>query len=409
MNNPQENKVKISSIRGNARGVYEVVLSWYGPDINPKTGNPKRHQTTHDLKDNDGNKIKYGTGSKTERNKHNVSIFAEKWREYEEEKRFPSGGMLFLSFLKKYEEYENKRVERGEIRPVTRDGYINALNSNIRPYFKDKNLKLDEVSKIHINDFYDYLFDVKKLHSIKHIARALKQIFKYADNLDLITKNPVPKHRVLTSESNQCRINKHCLDGEEMAKVFEITKGTYLYSILHIGCYYGLRPSEILGLRWQDVDLKNKSIHICFTAVESKSGLHCAEKTKTIDSKRILPILDETVQIFEALKEEQEENKRMFGNCYHKTEHDFVFRQKNGKTYSLSSLHRKLNKLLANNGLESMRLYDMRPTACSRMRQKGFDAKLRAKWLGHVKTDITENVYTNVTQEEVNHSVNLLR
>lgn len=406
MNNPQ--KVKISSIRGNKRGVYEVVLSWYGPDIDPKNNKLKRHQTTHYLKDKDGNKIPYKTGSKAEQNKYNVNILAEQWRAFEEEKRFPSGGMLFLNFLDKFEEHENKRVERGEIRPITRDGYISVLNANIRPYFKDKNLKLDEVSKANINSFYDYLFDVKKLHSIKHIVKTLKLIFNLAEDSDLITKSPVPKRRKLTSESNENRVKKHCLDEEEMTKVLEITKGTYLYSILHIGFYYGLRPSEILGLRWQDIDLKNKTIHICFTAVKSSSGLYCAEKTKTEDSNRTLPILDETVQIFKALKEEQEENKRLYANCYHKSEQNFVFKQKNGKPYLPSSLHRKLNKMLTDNGLEPMRLYDMRPTACTRMRQKGFDAKLRAKWLGHTKTDITENVYTHVTQAEVNNSVNQL-
>ena len=406
MNNPQ--KVKISSIRGNKRGVYEVVLSWYGPDINPKNNKLKRNQTTHYLKDKDGNNIPYKSGSKTERNKYNVNILAEQWRVFEEEKRFPSGAMLFLSFLDKFEEHENKRVERGEIRPITRDGYISVLNANIRPYFKDKNLKLNEVSKANINNFYDYLFDVKKLHSIKHITKTLKLIFNLAEDLDLITKSPVPKRRKLTSESNENRVKKHCLDEEEMAKVLEITKGTYLYSILHIGFYYGLRPSEILGLRWQDIDLKNKTIHICFTAVKSSSGLYCAEKTKTEDSNRTLPILDETVQIFKAIKTEQEENKRLYANCYHKEEQDFVFRQKNGKPYLPSSLHRKLNKMLTDNVLEPMRLYDMRPTACTRMRQKGFDAKLRAKWLGHTKTDITENVYTHVTQAEVNNSFNQL-
>ena len=106
MNNPQKNKVTATIGQDKKYSCYEVRLRWFSQEKNKRAG------TSYDLRDKNGNKIPYKTGTKTEQNKYNVFALAEEIRAKKEQELFPNGNMLVVDFAKEWLKEQKKRVER---------------------------------------------------------------------------------------------------------------------------------------------------------------------------------------------------------------------------------------------------------------------------------------------------------
>ena len=78
-----------------------------------------------------------------------------------------------------------------------------------------------------------------------------------------------------------------------------------MYAIVILGMVYGLRRSEMCGLRWKDIDFENGYIHVCNTVVKGKSGHIEEESTKTEKSNRYLPLIGFTIPYFRDLLQQQ--------------------------------------------------------------------------------------------------------
>lgn len=82
---------------------------------------------------------------------------------------------------------------------------------------------------------------------------------------------------------NQKYMSKYYND-EQLKQLFEITKGTALEAMVYITANYGLRRSEALGLKWQNIDFKNNTINICHTAVKVYNNVLYDDSVKTKSS-----------------------------------------------------------------------------------------------------------------------------
>lgn len=402
MNNPQKNKVTATIGQDKKYSCYEVRLRWFSQEKNKRAG------TSYDLRDKNGNKIPYKTGTKTEQNKYNVFALAEEIRAKKEQELFPNGNMLVVDFAKEWLKEQKKRVERKEISICTYQIREEKLNTHFIPYFKMKNFMLEQVKPKDIVDFFDYLFN-KGLSNISQYVSITNQIFQNAAFKELIPANPVsnvPRDKKVTkSKVNKSKVKTDFLREDEIPKVLEMFKGTYIYPMLHVAMYCGLRPSEFLGLRWQDVDLENGKIHVCFSAKKTKGGkMDYSDNLKTVTSNRYVPLLKETTEILKEVKKEQEKNRKLYGNSYYKCEHDFVFLKKNGEPHKEDAILRFFQKRLERNGFRKLRLYDIRHTCASYWRSQGKDAKFCATLLGHKNTNITQDTYTHVPYSELENT-----
>ena len=102
--------------------------------------------------------------------------------------------------------------------------------------------------------------------------------------------------------------------------MFKIFKGDPAEFGVIAASFYGLRRSEVLGLRWDAIDFEEKAITIRHTVnetrIDGKYTLVLADTTKTKSSYRTLPLVAPFEAILKRLKAEQEENRKLCGNCY---------------------------------------------------------------------------------------------
>ena len=224
-------------------------------------------------------------------------------------------------------------------------------------------------------------------------ARALLSIaFDAAEDKGFIGSNPVKKVKNPTAKSK----NFTPLSIEEVRRLLETFRGTYLSARLHIALICGLRQGEALGLRWQDVDFERGFLHlqVQIQKIENKPSFTAL---KTSRSVRSVALTSETLA---ALKYQQELILQMKdGSGANWEEWDLVFPRANGMPRSAMSDSDEWHKALTLCGIPRRRLHDARHTAATLMYSQGVGIEVISRTLGHSTSAITSRLYVHNAEE----------
>lgn len=315
----------------------------------------------------------------------------------------PVGSGMKFSEYAEYWFAELKK--RHDIELTTKEAYAYKVGY-ITGYFADKDLTLAEVEPSDIRDFLDYLYQIttskgKPLAdvSIRDILKVAKQIFQFAqENGHLFRANPcatVKMPKVKKKEDDLPYIGEDQVEDfksllHEQCDGNEILEYAFLF-----GLFYGLRRSEICGLRWSAI--RNGDIHIEHTIVRVKS-LVKKDSAKTDSSNRTCAILPEIQTMFDRIREIQAQNKKLFGNTY--IESDYVFTWQDGRVMSPDYLSSKFRKIIKKSETLDNRihLHDLRVSCVSILVNSGINIKDVSKWVGHSNVQTTMNIYARTTR-----------
>ncbi len=108
---------------------------------------------------------------------------------------------------------------------------------------------------------------------------------------------------------------------EQLDTLFESCKSERLYPLIKTTLVYGLRRSEVLGLKWDSVNLNTNTLTIKHTVSKVTKTIE-KDKTKNASSYRTFPLIEEVKQFVIAAQAEQERNKKLFGKEY--VENDYI-------------------------------------------------------------------------------------
>ncbi len=339
-------------------------------------------------------------------NKKNAQRFLEekiksfKEDEYiEQEKPAQSSYIVFSDYISKYVDGKEK-----ELSAATFSGYKNMLKIT-KKYFGSK-LLLKDVTYKHIEDFYEYLRverGVKNI-TVKHYRSILSPALRMAYRDDLIAKNPfefMPKLRIEKAKMNY--YNK-----EELENLFEITDKTRFGLIVRIAAYYGFRRSEIIGLKWDAIDFKEKTITIQHKVISVNSKLHASNTLKTDSSNRSLPLLPEIEKLLLEKKSEIEKYKQMFGRSYNTKYLEYVFVNEVGDLINPDVVSSGFTTLIKKNNLKHIRFHDLRHSCASLLVANGVPMKNIQEWLGHSNFSTTADVYSHLDFSAKIKSANII-
>lgn len=182
--------------------------------------------------------------------------------------------------------------------------YKGAINNHICPAIG--NMRLKDVKPEHLQRLMSSKAEYSRTVQ-ENIIGTLKQIFECAEDNGLIFKTPCKKLKPMGKRRKQ----RKYLTPEQCAQLIEAVKGTRAYLFVMIGIYTGLRPEEIYGLRWCDIDLNNKAPNLTVNNAvrfESNKGIFPAP-LKTEEAHRIIPL---PPQLVEALKKAKSESNSVF-------------------------------------------------------------------------------------------------
>ncbi len=224
------------------------------------------------------------------------------------------GEILFADFLKYWLESKRDKIELS-----TWEGYKVYTEKHIMPYFRSKGLTLTELSPRHFVDYYNYEFQKGRvdgkggmsIRSIRSFSLIIKEALNMAVIMEYIGRNPafnVP----LPKQEDKKQIGTF-LGVEDANKVLRAFRGHHLQPLIYVTLYYGLRRSEVLGLKWGAIDFNNNTIEIRHTVVKNLTVV-AKDKTKTVSSNRTYTLLPEIKELLLNVKEKTEYYKRMFGS-----------------------------------------------------------------------------------------------
>ena len=266
------------------------------------------------------------------------------------------GKILFCDYVTDWVE-----MSKPNIQVTTYDIYAFMLRKHICPYFKKLKLTLEQVQPIHISKYHQA--KIKEGLSpntvIKHHA-IIRSALQSAVKQKLIRENPAdavdkPKRKKFTSDYyNQ----------NEIRELLTVIKGSSIETPVFLACYFGLRRSEVLGLRWDAVDFVNRNINIKHkvvrASIDGKMALQCTDDLKTQSSYRTLPLDDTMFNYFCDLKEKVNLNMEKSGYIF--DYEDYICVMPNGDLLKPDYVSGKFKKLLSQYVLKHIRFHDLRHT-----------------------------------------------
>ena len=219
---------------------------------------------------------------------------------------------------------------------------------------------------------------------------------EYAVDIELLIANPADRVKRPKKE----KYIGDFYSGEEISELFKIAKGSPIELEVLLGAFYGLRRSEIVGLKWNAIDFTNNTITVKHTVtsctIDGKKVIEAKDRAKSKASLRTLPLVPGFREKLLEVKKQQEEYKRLCGRSYCKDYLDYICVDPIGERISPNYITAAFPQLLVKNGLRRIRFHDLRHSCASLLLANGVPMKQIQEWLGHSDFSTTANFYAHL-------------
>ena len=311
--------------------------------------------------------------------------------------------MLFSDYMLEWLENIKPKVVQS-----TYIGYEQVIKGRLCPYFKSKKIKLIDLRSRDIQDFINYLYKQRlKGSTISHYTSNMNTALKEAVIAEIIPSNPMDR---IESVKKEVYIPEFYTD-DELIELIEVIKTQKLELPLTLGIIYGLRREEILGLTWNAIDFKNKSITIRKTVGRGKydgvTQFLIKDIPKNKSSYRTLPMFDFIADLLKKYKEKYKLNEKIFGNTYITNYKDFICLMDNGELLKPDYVDRTFSRILKENGFRHIRLHDLRHSCATLLLRNGVPLPEIQKWLGHSNI-VTTQRYSHLDQNDKSIPANMI-
>ncbi len=304
------------------------------------------------------------------------------------------GGLVFDSSDSTVGDYLDRWLSdavRGTERESTfsRDKYL--VTNHVKPALG--RLKLKNLNALHLQSLYRDRLDsglsgstVQKVHHVLH--KALSQAVKW----NLIPRNPADAAKAPSASSKEM----HALSVYKARRLLEVARNDRLEALYVLAVHTGMRRGELLGLKWEDVDLDGSTIRVRRTLTRIDNGRRLAlGEPKTKKSRRTVRLNTRAVEALQRHRARQAEEKLKAGGLYQ--DQGLVFAGEIGNLINPSNLRqRSFAPLLKRADLPQITFHDLRHTCASLLFSKNVHPKFVQELLGHASVAITLDTYSHM-------------
>ena len=269
---------------------------------------------------------------------------------------------------------------------------------HILPIFGSK--FIDDISVI---DIQNYANDkVNNFVNYRNLITNISRIFDYAVNIGLIDANPtkrisIPKRKISVGDNKK----QNYYTKIELKQFLDLSRKQqpyYIYAFFQLLAYSGCRKGEILGLQWRSVSFKDNHINIIQTLASGKDNRLYLEQPKTKNSKRIVSLDKQTMEVLKHWKKEQ--RKTMFQLGYNTmNDEQLVFSNIENSFLQVSKPRKWMLQTIHKNNLKEISIHGFRHTHATLLLEAGVSPKVISERLGHSSIQITLDLYSHVTEE----------
>ena len=343
------------------------------------------------LKENGKRKQKWiATGLEAKGNKRKAEqLLRETLLAYEKAPERPVCSILFSDYIRAWLKVAERKVDS-----VTFQGYSLMANAQVIPHFEQSGILLQDVTRETLQAFFDEKAEKGRKDgkgglspaSLRQYKNIIHQTLNEAIKNGIILTNPcqfveLPKKQ---------RFESSYYNADQLKTLFDAICDDPIYPLVKITALYGLRRSEVLGLKWDSVDFTAGRLTIKHTVSKVTTAV-CKDKTKNSSSHRSFPLTQEAREIFLKAKADERINRQLCGDEYE--QNDFIFKWPNGKPFSPDYVSSHFSLLLKNNHLPHIRFHELRHSCASLLLNNGFTLKDVQEYMGHADIQMTANIY----------------
>lgn len=290
--------------------------------------------------------------------------------------------------VKQFLEHWLEEVHKPNIRQGSYVRYRTNLKHHILPVIGD--VQLQRLTSQQVQSLYSQKMkeglSASYIHSIHGLLHeALDQAVKWK----LISMNPCDS----VTLPRQVRYEIHPLTKEQAQRMLSTAKGHPLEGLLTMALATGMRKGELLSLRWEDVNMDDRSLQVRRTVAKYKGG-YVESEPKTAGSRRKIVLPQFVIDTLKQHRVHQLEARLKMGDAW--VDRDLVFCNVNGDYYPFATLDQQFKALLKVAGLPLIRFHDLRHSAATLLLTMGVHPKVVQELLGHSQIRMTLDTYSHV-------------
>jgi integrase len=275
------------------------------------------------------------------------------------------------------------------VRPTTYERYEQIVRIHVRPVLGS--VKLKNLTPVHVRGLYREKLEAGlSARTVQYIHVTLHKALKQAVQDGLIPRNATEAVKAPQVRREEMRP----LSGDQVKVLLEVARGDRLEALYVLAIHTGLRQGELLGLKWEDVDLESGTLRVRRTLVTAKAGpVLTAPKTK--GSRRSVKLTQGAVEALRShLKHQLQEIDRA-GSLWR--ENGLMFASESGEPLDRRYLTScRYKALLKRAELPMIRFHDLRHTCATLLLSKNVNPKIVSEMLGHASIAITLDTYSHV-------------
>lgn len=294
------------------------------------------------------------------------------------------------------------------VKPYTMASYRNICINHITPEIGDK--RLSKLSVVDVQRFINAKSEQLSAKTIKNIHGVLHKALEQAIDCEIIRRN-------VSARTNLPKVVKpeiKVLDDDAMVRFMDAVRGSKFGGFYMVDLLTGMRQSELMGLKWSDIDFKAETITIRRQLQHRKKStegkMFYFTTLKNGKERKIAPMPDVFVEL-KRIKAAQNQNRLMAGVDWVEDEitQDLVFRDPIGAHYRHSTVYKEYKRIVTEIGVPEERLHDLRHTYAVSALRAGDDIKTVQETLGHHSAAFTLDKYAHVTDDMRKDSANRMQ
>ena len=305
----------------------------------------------------------------------------------------------------------------GDLAPNTVRNYRERYLTNVQPVIGK--FLITDVKPMHCKKVFILMESASYAGStIRQTYITMGTLFKAALLNGLITKHPMDGVRFTTPV--RAKDDIAFWSQEEERRFLEIAKSSHYYNQYVFLLETGLRTGELIGLTWDSIDFKNRTLSVTKTLEYRYDGKFWrAGPPKTPQSYRTIPLTERAYEILKALWNDRKNRKespllsctleymdRRNGLLSKLAMHDLVFiNPRTGEPSKNSSYDTHLYNLCEKAGVPRISMHGLRHTYATRAIESGMQPKILQQLLGHASIQITMDRYVHITSDSLAEAV----
>jgi len=267
----------------------------------------------------------------------------------------------------------------------TAASYRGIVERHIIPAFGKKRLR--DLTVLDVDHLLHEKYDSGLSDStVQRIRMMLVKALRHAERRDLVTRNVAALTDLRRAKHREGR----SLTPEQARALLEVAEIDRIGITVQLGLYLGLRPGEVLGLKWDDISFNARTLSVCRSLKRERDKLLFGEP-KTPGSRRTLLMPEPLLVALTAHKERQLQERETAGEIW--CDLGLVVTTEIGTPVDPSNARRTLDRLCQHSGVGHWNPNALRHSFASLMSLNGAPMEEVADAMGHVDTRMTSRVY----------------